>query len=381
MNRPSYSSLTSGLAFALAASHWVYTLARDIDGNTPRTPYSVAHIVDNVRPGTVYIGVKFQAPPDQDKAPSPGGGSQGSGFVIDGRNGYIVTNNHVIESAAGNSNATVEITLTNGKKLSAQIVGRDTVGDLAVLKVDSPTPLPEVKFGDSEAVRTGDWVLAIGNPYGLFSTVTTGIVSALKREAGPYEDMIQTDAAINSGNSGGALFNASGEVVGVNTAIISPTKASVGIGLSIPSSRVLKTAAQIIAHGDIQHGWLGVSLKEVTEEIAKEAGLNAPAGVFLIDVIDQGPAQAAGLKANDIVLEVNGEKIDRIKKLTRLIIGSPPGSDARVVYWRDGATHTVTVKLGDYKTLLEMQAKEAQEQEEPQETPETPAPQPEAPAP
>lgn len=367
MTKPS-SYLTSGnLALLLAAATSAHVfLNDDKPGTPPRDPHNVADVVDNVLPGTVYIGVKGAKPSekskDEDSMPS---GSLGSGFVIDGQNGYIVTNNHVIESAAEDSGSQVEITLTNGKTLSAKIIGRDTVADVAVLKVESDTPLPAVKFGNSAALRVGAPVVAIGNPFGLSSTTTTGIISATNRDSGgPYDDMLQTDAAINKGNSGGALFNMDGEVIGVNTAIFSPSGGSVGIGFSIPSNRVTKIASTIIASGDIKHGWLGVSMKAATEEEAKKAGLSSTRGILVIDTADKGPAQTAGLKAGDILLAVNGETLTTPKKLSRIVIDSLPDSNVQVTYWRDGAEHTMTVKLGDYKTLQKMQEEAAKKEAE-----------------
>lgn len=373
--------ITSGrLALALAAATSAHVFLKDIHHDSPpANPHSVADVVDSVRPGTVYVAVKGPKLPDGSTA----AGSSGSGFVIDGRNGYIITNNHVINSAAENPGSTLEVMLTNGKKLRAKIVGRDTVADLAVLKVEAPTALPQVRFGDSSAVRVGESVIAIGNPFGLISTTTTGIVSAMNRAvtgAGPYEDIIQSDAAINSGNSGGALFNMAGEVIGVNTSIISPNGAgSVGLSFSLPSNRVAKLASRMIAQGDIQHGWLGVSMSEVTEESAQKAGLKEARGVLIMDTADKGPAQSAGLKAGDIMLKANGEDIYGTQNLTRIVIDSPPGSKLDVVYWRDGAEHTMSVKLGNYKTLQENIRKEAEAEKEKEK--EKKAPVPEAPAP
>lgn len=382
MGKPSFTRhMTSGnLALALWVAAAPYMLLSDNDRQPPsRDPQSVADTVAAVRPGTVHVVVKSTRLPNGQMSSQ---GSQGSGFIIDGQNGYVITNNHVIASAAGNNGTTVDVILTNGTTLQAKILGRDTVADLAVLKVDSPSPLPEVRLGNSDTMRVGDSVIAIGNPFGLVSTTTTGIISAVNRDSGmnPYADMLQTDASINSGNSGGALFNKDGEVIGVNTAIFSPspTPGSVGIGFSIPSNRVAKAAAHMIAHGDVKHAWLGIGMNPDDEDAAQKAGLDSVRGVAVAGLSEKGPAETAGLKKGDIILSANGQDITSPRSLSQIVIDLQPGSNLDVVLWRDGAEHKMTVKLGDYETLQETIRKEAEKQRQ---MPSMPFPLPEGPAP
>jgi len=268
--------------------------------------------------------------------------SLGSGFVIDAT-GYIVTNNHVIEEAD-------EITanFSDGSSLEATLIGRDPKTDIALLKVEPQGALPHVDFGDSETMRVGDWVLAIGNPFGLGGSVSAGIISAIDRDinAGPYDNFIQTDAAINRGNSGGPLFNMDGEVIGVNTAIISPTGGSIGIGFSVPSSIVTGVVAQLREFGETRRGWLGVRIQTVTPEIAEGLDLEAARGALVADVTAGGPAAAAGIAAGDVILSFDGQDIDAMRDLPRIVADTPVGAEVDVEVWRRGATMTVSVELG-----------------------------------
>jgi len=268
--------------------------------------------------------------------------SLGSGFVIDA-GGVVVTNNHVIENADE-----IVVNFPDGLSLPAELVGTDPKTDIAVLKISPDKPLPFVSFGDSEALRVGDWVLAIGNPFGLGGSVSAGIVSARKRDinAGPYDDFIQTDAAINRGNSGGPLFNMAGEVVGVNTAIISPSGGSIGIGFSVPSALVKNVVAQLREFGETRRGWLGVRIQTVTPEIADSLKMKQAVGALVADVTAGGPAAAAGVKSGDVVLRFNGRKIGAMRDLPRIVAETPVGAKAKVELWRDGETVTVTVALG-----------------------------------
>ncbi len=268
--------------------------------------------------------------------------SLGSGFLID-PSGVVVTNNHVIENADE-----IVVNFPDGLSLPAELVGRDPKTDIAVLKISHDKPLPFVSFGDSEALRVGDWVLAIGNPFGLGGSVSAGIVSARKRDinAGPYDDFIQTDAAINRGNSGGPLFNMDGAVVGVNTAIISPSGGSIGIGFSVPSALVKPVVAQLREFGETRRGWLGVRIQTVTPEIAESLKLDEPSGALVADVTAGGPAAAAGIRSGDVVLRFNGRKIDAMRDLPRIVAETPVGADAAVEVWRDGETVPVPVALG-----------------------------------
>lgn len=264
----------------------------------------------------------------------------GSGFVISA-DGYIVTNNHVIEGADQ-----IEVQTFDGKRLSAKLVGTDTKTDIALLKVESKEPLTPVPFGDSDKMRVGDWVMAVGNPLGQGFSVSAGIVSARGRELqGSYDDFLQTDAAINKGNSGGPLFNTDGQVVGVNTAILSPTGGSIGIGFSMASNVVSKVVDQLKQYGETRRGWLGVKIQDVTPDVAEAMGLAADKGALITDVPD-GPAKAAGLKAGDVITTFNGHEIKDVRDLTRTVADSPIGEEVPVIVLRDGKTQSVPVKLG-----------------------------------
>ncbi len=268
--------------------------------------------------------------------------SLGSGFVID-PTGVIVTNNHVIENADE-----IVANFPDGSSLPATLVGRDPKTDLAVLKVESPTPLVAVTFGDSDALRVGDWVLAIGNPFGLGGSVSAGIVSARNRDinAGPYDDFIQTDAAINRGNSGGPLFNMTGDVVGVNTAIISPSGGSIGIGFSVPARIATSVVAQLREFGETRRGWLGVRIQTVTPELADSLDLPEVSGALVADVTAGGPAADGGVEAGDVILTFNGQKIAAMRDLPRIVAETAVGSSAEVEIWRKGERRRLNVELG-----------------------------------
>ena len=270
--------------------------------------------------------------------------SLGSGFVIDGKNGYVVTNNHVIAEADE-----VLLTFQDNTKLPAEIVGRDPKTDLALLKVKSDTPLPEVRFGNSDALRVGDWVVAVGNPFGLGGTVTAGIVSARGRNInqGPFDDFIQTDAAINRGNSGGPLFNTKGEVVGISSAIFSPTGGSVGIGFAVPSSLAEPIIGQLRQYGKAQRAWLGVKIQHVTEDIANSLGMDEPRGALVIEISDEGPSRDSGIQVGDVIIRFDGNAIDEMRDLPRLVAGTKIGKRADVVVLRDGKERPFRVTLGE----------------------------------
>lgn len=268
----------------------------------------------------------------------------GSGFVISA-DGYIVTNNHVIEGADD-----IEIEMFSGQKLKAKLIGTDKKTDIALLKVESDTPLPFVVFGESDTMRVGDWVMAMGNPLGQGFSVSAGIVSARGRElSGTYDDFIQTDAAINKGNSGGPLFNMDGQVVGVNTAILSPTGGSIGIGFSMSSKVVSHVVDQLKEFGETRRGWLGVRIQDVSPDVAEAMGLAAAKGALITDVPD-GPAKDSGLLAGDVILTFNGDEIDDVRDLTRTVADSPIGEDVPVLVMRAGSEQTVQVKLGRRET-------------------------------
>jgi serine protease Do len=267
----------------------------------------------------------------------------GSGFIID-PSGYVVTNNHVVGDAGK-----VEVILQDKTKYTAQIVGRDPKTDLAVLKIKADKTLPYVSFGDSSAAQVGDWVMAVGNPFGLGGTVTTGIISARGRDIneGPYDDFLQIDAPINRGNSGGPTFNLEGQVIGINTAIYSPNGGSVGIGFAVPSNVAKSIVAQLEEHGKITRGWLGVQIQEVTPAIAASLGLKSDHGALVAVVNPDGPAAKAGLKQGDVVLAFNGSAVDQLHDLPRLVATAAPSSDATVTVWRDGHKTELEAKLGE----------------------------------
>ena len=276
--------------------------------------------------------------------------SLGSGFVIDAENGYIVTNNHVIRDAEK-----IKIILQDDTTIDAELVGKDEKTDLAVLKVTTSKKLVAAKWGNSDESRVGSWVIAIGNPFGLGGTVTAGIVSARQRDinSGPYDDYIQTDASINRGNSGGPMFNTNGEVIGVNTAIFSPTGGSVGIGFAVPSALAHGVVDQLIEFGKTRRGWLGVRIQQVTDEIAESLALNNARGALIASVTPDGPADKAGLKSGDIVLNFNNRSIDAMKNLPRIVADTNFGEKTKVVIWRDKSEKTLDVTLGELEKAEE----------------------------
>jgi serine protease Do len=269
----------------------------------------------------------------------------GSGFVIS-EDGYIVTNNHVIEGA---DEIEIEFFPGDGQpsdRLPAKVVGTDPKTDIALLKVDADMPLKFVRFGDSDTARVGDWVVAMGNPLGQGFSVSAGIVSARNRAlSGSYDDYIQTDAAINRGNSGGPLFNMDGDVIGVNTAILSPNGGSIGIGFSMASNVVTKVVDQLKEYGETRRGWLGVRIQDVTEDVAEAMGLEKASGALITDV-PEGPAKEAGLLAGDVIMTFDGVDVENTRGLVRQVGNAEVGKSVRVVVFRDGGTQTVLVTLG-----------------------------------
>lgn len=330
-------------------------------------PASVADLASGLLDAVVNISTS-QKVKDDDTGPAPripdgspfqeffndffkgqGGGrtdhnvnSLGSGFVIDPA-GYIVTNNHVIEGADD-----IEAIFPNGTKLKAKLIGTDTKTDLSVLKVEPKQPLKAVKFGDSSNMRIGDWVMAIGNPFGLGGSVTVGIISARGRNinAGPYDNFIQTDAAINKGNSGGPLFNMKGEVIGINTAIISPSGGSIGIGFSVPSELAENVVKQLMEYGETRRGWLGVRIQPVTDDVADSLGLDTARGALVAGVIKGGPVDNGAIKAGDVILRFDGKPVNEMRDLPRVVAESPVGKEVDVVILRDGKEQTVKATLG-----------------------------------
>jgi len=267
--------------------------------------------------------------------------SLGSG-VITSADGYIITNNHVVENADA-----ISVRLTNYEEYDAKIIGRDPKTDLALIKIEAKNALPAVTFGDSERLRVGDWVVAIGNPFGFEQTVTAGIVSGKGRSlgSGPYENFIQTDASINPGNSGGPLFNLHGEMVGINTAIYSRSGGNIGIGFAIPVNTAKNIISQLKSHGSVVRGWLGVMIQQVTPELAKQFHLDRPVGALVGEVSPGGPADKAGIKQGDVIVRYNGKEISQVNSLPNLVSQSPVGSRATLVLIRGGKERTVTTTI------------------------------------
>ncbi|GAB5377734.1 MAG: DegQ family serine endoprotease [Acuticoccus sp.] len=271
--------------------------------------------------------------------------SLGSGFVISA-DGIVITNNHVIKDADE-----VIVNFSNGEKLAAEIVGRDPKTDLAVLRVAPDEPLEPVKFAPSDPLRIGDWVMAIGNPFGLGGTVTVGIISARNRnlQSGPYDDFLQTDAAINRGNSGGPLFDMNGDVVGINTAIISPSGGSIGIGFAIPSEIAQQVIHQLMEYGETRRGWLGVRIQEVSDDVADGLGLDEPKGAMIAGVTEEGPAEKGGIQSGDVVLKFDGRDVDTMRALPRIVAETEIGRTVDVVVLRSGEEVMLSVEVGELK--------------------------------
>ena len=372
-----------------AGQGWVWALACCLlllaaAPGLARGPASVADVAEGLQDAVVNISTTQTLEGPSDTAPSRKGpkgspfeeffddffddegpdgmprrvSSLGSGFVID-PSGLVVTNNHVIEGADE-----IIVNFIDGSKLKVtKILGHDPKTDLALLKVEPKKPLKAISFGDSSKLRVGDWVMAIGNPFGLGGSVTVGVVSATKRDinAGPYDDFIQTDAAINRGNSGGPLFNMDGEVIGVNTAIISPTGGSIGIGFAVPSNTATKVLGQLKEYGETRRGWLGVHVQNVTDELAESLGLSRPRGALVASVTPRGPAAGAGIEPRDVIVEFDGQGIGSMRDLPRAVAGATIGKDVPVQLLRDGEIMEVTVKVG---RLPEQDEDDAQESED-----------------
>ncbi len=268
--------------------------------------------------------------------------SMGSGFVID-PSGLIVTNNHVVEGAES-----IEVHFQDSTILKADLVGRDPKTDLAVIRVKPEKPLPVVAFGDSDILRIGEWVIAIGNPFGLGGSVSLGIVSARNRDinAGPYDDFLQTDAAINKGNSGGPLFNLKGEVVGINTAIFSPTGGSVGIGFSVPANTAKGVVDQLVKFGETRRGWFGVKIQSVTDDIAESMAMGKARGALIADVTKTGPAEKAGIEPGDVVIEFNGKPVNAMRDLPRIVADTEIGKKVPVKVFRKGKELEIMAEVG-----------------------------------
>ena len=336
-------------------------------------PNSFADLAEKLMPSVVNISTTqtvrttsnqfpFQFPPgspfeelfkDYQRPTERQASSLGSGFIIK-ENGTVITNNHVI---AGADDILVRV---NSKEYKAKVIGADPYMDIAILKMQTKDKFITVKFGDSDKARVGDWVVAIGNPFGLGGTVTSGIVSARNRDIGMtrYDDFIQTDASINQGNSGGPLFNLKGEVVGINTAIIAPAQSgSIGIGFAIPSNAASKVIDQLLNYGETRRGWLGVRIQEVTKEIAEAVNLKKPEGALVASVGEKSPADKAGIKAGDIILEFDGKKIDTMRTLPKVVANTEVGKNVKLKIWRNKNLISKNLKLGRLEASEEFKEK------------------------
>ncbi|MDO5758411.1 MAG: Do family serine endopeptidase [Rhodobacterales bacterium] len=358
--RPGYCA-PAVLAAALASTGAV-ALAPTAVLAVPAGGY--ADLVGTLSPSVVYIEVTSSASPKdasmdlpegipeelrrhfEDLRPDAGEPQMrqgvGSGFIIS-KDGRIVTNSHVVDGADK-----VTVKLADGRSFVADVIGSDPMTDIALLQVKTGEDLPAVAFGDSSEMRPGDEVIAVGNPFGLGGTVTSGIVSATSRNinSGPYDDFIQTDAAINRGNSGGPLFNADGKVIGVNTAIFSPDGGSVGIGFAVPSDMVQRIVDDLADDGSITRGWLGVQIKPMSQEIASVLGYDTARGAVVETVFDDSPAKAAGLQQGDIILAFNDTKITEMRDLTRAVAQTAPDADAKLKVLRGGSEKTIDLTIG-----------------------------------
>ncbi len=294
--------------------------------------------------------------------------SLGSGFIIDA-SGFVITNNHVVDDADE-----ITVTLPDNGKYKATIVGRDKKTDLALLKVDAKKDLPFVPLGDSDSMRVGDWVIAIGNPFGLGGSVTQGIISARQRSihSGPFDDYLQTDAPINRGNSGGPLFNTKGEVIGINTAIFSPSSGggSVGIGFAIPTSLAKPVISQLKEFGRTHRGWLGVKIQEVSEEIADSLGMAKPIGALVLEVSKGSPAEKAGIVAGDVITRVDGKEITEMRFLPRIIAETKIGKTIPINYWHKNAEKTAKITIGEMDENDDAEDNKGKTQKSPQKDPE-----------
>jgi len=290
--------------------------------------------------------------------------SLGSGFVID-ESGYIVTNNHVISDASQ-----IEVTFPDDRSYDAIVVGRDPKTDLALLKIEPEGPIQALEWGDSDVIRVGDWVVAIGNPFGLGNTVTAGIISARARDinAGPFDDFLQTDASINRGNSGGPMFDMDGKVIGVNTAIYSPSGGSVGIGFAVPAALAKTVVDQLKEYGRPRRGWLGVRIQTVTDDLAESLGLEESKGALVASVTPDSPASAAGMEVGDVILTFDGHEVEEMRELPRIVAETEIGKDANVQVWREGDIKTLTVDVGELEEAEVAALPPAQEESPPSTT-------------
>ncbi|MGE0668219.1 MAG: Do family serine endopeptidase [Sphingomonadales bacterium] len=373
------SSFSKGIA-AFAAAAFIAVASLAAPAAAKPVPDGFADLAEKVMPSVVNIsttqevggtdlsggedGEQPQLPPgipdffrdffENRKIPPQEAHALGSGFILDA-SGIVITNNHVVENADK-----VVVILNDGTEMDAEVLGQDRRTDIAVLKVKPTKPLQAVQFGDSDALRVGEWVIAVGNPFGLGGTVTAGIVSAIDRDinAGPYDDFIQTDAAINQGNSGGPLFDMDGKVVGVNSVIYSRSGGNVGIGFSIPSRLVQRVVADLRKFGQVQRGWLGVGIQPVDQAIADSVGLKTARGAMVTNVVEGDPADKGGVRSGDVILEFDGKEIEDTRTLLRAVADASAGRKAPLVVWRDGAKKSLTVQVGQMKPDDEKPAEE-----------------------
>ncbi|HEY0212856.1 MAG TPA: Do family serine endopeptidase [Paenirhodobacter sp.] len=328
------------LAERISPSVVMITTTQTVSTPTQGSPFPEGSPFSDMFPNFPFPNMPQQNGPQQPRHSQ----ALGSGFVIS-EDGYIVTNNHVIENADE-----IQIEFYGGEKMDAKLIGTDPKTDIALLKVEAKKPLPFVPFANSDQSRVGDWVLAMGNPLGQGFSVSAGIISARNRElSGTYDDYLQTDAAINRGNSGGPLFNMDGQVVGVNTAILSPNGGSIGIGFSMASNVVKKVVDQLKQFGETRRGWLGVKIQEITPEMAEAMGLPKPEGALVSEVPD-GPAKDAGILAGDVITNFDGGEVKNSRDLVRRVADAPVGEGVRVVVVRGGKEQTLLVKLGRRET-------------------------------
>lgn len=319
---------------------------------------------ENVPPGfRDFFDDFFEENPEdedeEDPLPQQRALSLGSGFIIS-PDGYVVTNNHVISEADE-----ISVRLTDGNEYDAVLVGRDPLSDVALLKIEADHDLPFVEFGDSDAIRVGEWVMTIGNPFGLGGTVTVGIVSARNRDInnGPYDDFIQTDASINRGNSGGPMFDMEGKVIGVNTMIFSPTGTNIGIGFAIPSNQVKQVVGQLKEFGKTRRGWMGVNIQAINDDVAESLGLDSTNGAIISSVVPGGPSDNAGIIPGDIILEFNGHVVEDMRDLPLIVADTPIGIDVEVLILRDGEEQTFTLTTGELANAEEEEVAPEEEEE------------------
>ena len=355
----------------------VFTLSFPLISNSQTTPGSFADLAEKLMPSVVNISTTqtvvtksnpfpgFEFPPGspfgdmfkdfgtpQEKQSS----ALGSGFIIDEK-GIVVTNNHVIDGAED-----IVVQVNGEKKFKAKVIGADPLSDIAVLQIETNEKFIPVNFGNSDKARIGDWVIAIGNPFGLGGTVTSGIISARNRSIGlsRYEDYIQTDASINQGNSGGPLFNMDGDVIGINTAILGRS-GNVGIGFAIPSNSAKQVIDQLIEFGETKRGWLGVRIQDVTKEIAEVENLGKPRGALVASVAENSPSEKAGVKSGDIILEFDGQAIQQMKELPMIVAKTKVGKSVKVKIWRNKKEITKTITLGRLETSEDFKVAEKKE--------------------